>query len=437
MKKVFMVIVMLAVLSAGAFAGGGQGGRSDQVTISVWSGYPEMEAYFRNAGDAYTRQNPNVRIETLTNPLREFEQRLGASIPSDTAGDIIETSYGVMAPFIEAGFIPPIPANSRAFATVPGRYPSTFLNLVTVGQNLYGIPSKAGLKALFWNTEMFREAGLTRAPQTFDEMAEYAKRLAVYDNNGNLVRSGHSLRLTGQGSGIAEKWEFVLYPMGGDILIESRTQPGKFHAGYNNDAGRRALKFYIDAVYVDKWDSFEVRHDTEAFQLGFTAMYFRESNVVGDTAQRVPGLPYDTALIPSDVRSGSMAISDFFFVTRSCRNPEIAHDFLLFMSNDENCRWLFQNVGWPPVRRDVDYSSVYAIHPQMHAFGSRPVDHVEYENSKNCPAWVEIQSRLADRLAEAYLDSSLANNPAGIARAIAAMADETNAILRREGLYAE
>ena len=184
-----------------------------------------------------------------------------------------------MTRFIEAGLVQKLPDDLKSWVTAPGRYPPSDLALITVNNDIYGVPSKSGLKALFWNTEMFAEAGLTRAPANFDEVAEYAKKLAKYDNNGVLVRSGHSLRLSGQGSGIAEKWEFFLYPMGGDIILESRTQPGKFYAGYNNDAGRKALKFHIDAVYVDKWDSFEVKHDTESFQLETTAMFFRESNV--------------------------------------------------------------------------------------------------------------------------------------------------------------
>jgi multiple sugar transport system substrate-binding protein len=342
-----------------------------------------------------------------------------------------------MRKFIEAGVIPAVPANVKSFVNTPGRYVPSTVGGATYKNEVYCVPSKSGIKALFWNTEMFKAAGLTRAPRTFAEVFEYAKKLAVYDSNGVLTRSGHSLRLSGQGSGIAEKFEFLLYPMGGDVLVESKTQPGKFHAGYNNDAGRKALKFYIDAVYVDKWDSFEIKHDTEAFELGLTAMYFRESNVVADIAEKVPNLSYDTAVIPSDLRSGCLRASDYFYVTKSCKNPEVAYDFVLFMVNDANSRWLFDNVGWPPSRLDVDYSEVFAKKPQLRAFIERPTDYVEYDNTHNVSCFDEVQTKLAERLAQAYLNSSLVNNPASIAKAIADAAEETNAILRRNGVYAE
>jgi hypothetical protein len=42
---------------------------------------------------------------------------------------------------------------------------------------------------------------------------------------------------------------------------------------------------------------------------------------------------------------------------------------------------------------------------------------------------------MAERLALAFADKSLLDNPAGIARAIREMATETDALLKRAGLY--
>ena len=224
--------------------------------------------------------------------------------------------------------------------------------------------------------------------------------------------------------------------MGGTILEESGIQRGKYHAGYNNDAGRKALKYYIDAVYVDKWDSFTVRHDAEAFELEQTAMFFRESWVVGDIAQKAPNLKYDTAFVPSDLRWGRIANMQNLYVTRSCKNSDVAWDFVLFMVNDDMQRWMFDNVGWLPSRKDVDYSAILAKTPQFRSFIEMPQGYNEY-GYVTIAEFDEIITKFAERLAAAYLDASLANNPAGIAKVMADAADETNTILRRAGLYAD
>jgi multiple sugar transport system substrate-binding protein len=438
MKKLLMAFTCL-VMGMMVFAGGERarsGGNDRPVTLSIWSGYPEQEPFFRYAAEEYTKIHPNVKVEILTNPLREYEQKLSASIPSDTAADILEASNYTMRKFVEADLVPALSAPADQFVGVPNRYSDFTREVLDWNGKNYGVPFFQGRTALFWNTAMFRAAGLSGPPKTLTEMAEYAKKLAARDTQGNLTRSGHSLRLSGQGSGIAEKFWFVLYPHGGTVLEESRSQKGKYHAGYNNDAGRKALKYYIDAVYVDKWDSFNLKHDAEAFELEQTAMFFRESWVVGDIAQKAPNLQYDTAFVPSDVRWGRIANMQNLYVSRSCKNPDVAWDFILFMVNDDNQRWMFDNVGWLPSRKDVDYSEILSRKPQFRSFIEMPQGYNEY-GYVTIAEFDEILTKFAERLANAFLDASLANNPAGVAKVLADSAEETNSILRRAGLYAD
>lgn len=253
-----------------------------------------------------------------------------------------------------------------------------------------------------------------------------------YDDSGTMVRSGHSLRLSGQGSGVAEKWWFVLWPMGGTILEEV---DGKYRAGYNNDAGRRALQFYIDAVHKDKWDSHAIKHDAEAFELEQTAMFFRESWVIGDIAKKAPNLVYDTAPVPADVRWGRITNPVNLYVTRSAKNPDVAWDFAMYMQKPEYLLWLLENVGWLPCRQDVDYSPVTDKIPQFKAFTMSDPDYQEYGYIVIAP-FDEIMTKLAERLVTAYLDASLVDNPDGIAKVIEDAANETNDILDKAGLYA-
>jgi len=442
MKKFLLVLLVLFIALPMVFAGGGgqaagSGAGADKpITLSVWSGYPEQEPFIRHAGAEYAKLHPNVKVEVLTNPLREYEQKLSASIPSDTAADILDVSNYAMRKFVEANFIPDLPANVNSFVTASGRYSKFTSEVLNWNGKNYGVPFFQGRTVLYWNTEMFKAAGLTAAPKTYAEMADFAKKLVVKDAQGNITRSGHSLRIAGQGSGLAEKFWFVLYPMGGSIIEESKTQKGKYHAGYNNDGGRNALKYYIDALYVDKWDSFTVKHDAEAFELEQTAMFFRESWVVGDIAQKTPNLKYDTAFVPSDVRWGRIANHQNLYVTRSCKNPSVAWDFVLFMVNDDMQRWMFDNVGWLPSRADVDYSQILSKTPQLKSFIEVPQGYTEYGYTP-IGEFDEILTKFAERLAAAYLDANLANNPAGIAKVMADSAEETNTILRRAGLYAD
>ena len=54
------------------------------------------------------------------------------------------------------------------------------------------LPWGSDLYALFWNKELFAQAGLDpeRPPQTMEELAEYANVLTVRDEQGELVQVG-------------------------------------------------------------------------------------------------------------------------------------------------------------------------------------------------------------------------------------------------------
>ena len=429
MKRTFAILFIMLLAGSLAFAA------DKPIKLSVWSGYPEMEPLFKHAAEGYQKLHPNVSFDILTHPLREYEQKLSATIPSNTAADVLDVSGYALQKFVEAGFIPKTPANLVSYVNKAGRYTSFTKDSLTYKKTLYGVPFFQGKTALYWNVDMFKAAGLSRAPKTYEEMYEYAKKLAVFDKNGNLVRSGHSLRLSGQGSGIAEKFWFVLFPMGGSIL-EPGKEEGKYHAGYNNDAGRKALKYYLDAVYTDKWDSLKIKHDAEAFELEQTAMFLRESWVIGDIAAKAPKLNYATAPVPTDMRGGRITNLQNLYVTKSSKNQDVAWDFIEFLVNDENQQWMLDNVGWLPSRQDVDFSAILARKPQLKGFVEMPAGYQEYGYIP-IAAFDELLTKFAERLSMAYLNEGLAGNDAAIAKVIADAAEETNTILKKAKLFSE
>ncbi len=432
-KACLVMLVVLLVMQMG-FAGGQTEGAAVE-ELSIWCGYPEMEPFYKHAAAEYNKLHPNVKFNIVTHPLREFEQKLSATIPSKTAADIIDVSVYANQKFIEAGFIPKMPAKVSEFINASNRFSPFAKKNNTWNGDIYGVPFFQGRTALFYNTDMFAEAGLSGPPKTMDEMYAYAKKLAKYDAAGNLTRAGHSLRISGQGSGVAEKFWFVLYPMGGTIIEEGKT-PGTYHAGYDNAAGRKALKYYIDAVHKDNWDDHRIKHDAEAFQLEQAAMFFRESWVIGDTAAKAPNLKYDTALVPSDARWGRITNIQSLYVTNAAKNPDLAWDFIMFMVNEDNQRWLLDNVGWLPARNDIYLDDIIEKHPQFEAFVASPDGYEEFGYIP-IAAFDELMTRFAERLVTAFLDKSLVNNPAGIAKVMADSAKETNQILQRYNMYSE
>jgi multiple sugar transport system substrate-binding protein len=408
------------------------GGAAPAVTLAVWGGYPEITPVYQHAADAYQQAHPDVKVTVLTTELRDYERKLAAALPSDTAGDVLEVEGPTMERYIEAGMIPKPPAEIIQFIRSRS-FNKAAQDNAAVGSDVYGVPWFAGIGSLYYNTAMFKDAGLSGPPKTMDDLMAYAKKLTKTDAQGRVIRSGLSLRLFGGGSGVAEKFAIMMWPRGGEILTANGQ--GKYKAGYDNDAGRATLKMYLDALYVAKVDSLDIKHDAEAFELGQSAMFERESWVIGDIRKNAPTLTYGTAPMPSDRRWGTIFGSTNLYVTKSAKNPAVAWDFVKFLTQPQFERQLLEDVGWIPLRQDVNFDPVFAKIPQYRAFLFSNKAYV-YWSMPNIKDFDELETKLADRLVAAYRDQSLAGNPAGIASALHAAAEETNSILRRDGLYA-
>lgn len=403
-----------------------------KIKLSLWGGYPEMAPFYSKVIADYQKENPNVEINFLTHPLREHEQKMSAAIPSNSAADILETSPYVMRKFVDAGFMDPNPKDIEKWMN-SGIYDQFYLDEVTINNRFYGVPFFQGRQVIFYNVDMFEEAGLSGPPTTWEELIDYAQKLSKYDAKGNLTRAGISLRKSGGGSGVAEKWWFWLYPAGGSIITE--VSPGKYRNNYNNDAGRNALKLYIDLLYKYKVDSHKVKADSEGFALETCAMFTRESWVVGFMNESAPNVRYDTAPLPRDKRAGTICTLVNFYVAKNSRNKDEAWKFIQFMMKPEYQQFLLSKVGWFPCT-NADYEPIFQEVPQYRAFMDLP-EGFDLYGYPSLACYDEIQTKLAERLVQACLDQSLADNPAGIAKVMADAAAETDAILKENGVLAE
>jgi multiple sugar transport system substrate-binding protein len=404
------------------------------VTLSLWTGYPELEPFYKKAAEEYAKTHPGFKLETLSSQLREMEQKLTAAVPTDTGPDVFDIGRNISLVFADAGLLPPNPPKVMTLVKSKAFHPVVVEYNTWKGQ-VYGIPFQEGSKpALFYNTKMFTEAGLDpkKPPTTFDELMAAARKLAKKDASGNLTRAGISLRLSGQGSGVAEKWWYVLHAMGGDLVV--KTKSGKWRNGYANEAGREALKFYIDAVHKYQVDDPKLQHDAAAFASEQAAMLMREAWVIGELKAKGPNVQYNTVAVPRAKRWGGMTQPWSLYVTRNTKNPDVAWDFAMFLVSPPMAILHLQISGWTSMRQDVDWTPILKETPQFKPFLVWDKGRGQYAEPP-IPVFDELETKLADRLVAAYADKSLMDNPNGIATRIKEMAAQSDDLLKKAGLY--
>ena len=101
-----LVVALTALGSAAA-----PGGAAPTINLSVWGGFPEIVPVYQRAAADYDRAHPNVHTTVLATQLRDYERKLAASLPSDTAGDILEVDDTTVFRYIDAGLIAKAPGD--------------------------------------------------------------------------------------------------------------------------------------------------------------------------------------------------------------------------------------------------------------------------------------------------------------------------------------
>jgi multiple sugar transport system substrate-binding protein len=420
-------IMSRALLLGAAVIAGSTSSRAEDLT--VWSGFPEMQAFYEHVAAGLKSQFPDVTVRVEAIDLREHEKRIALGLTGGKAADLIELGQSTATRYLENELLAKAPADIAAFVKNPTNFNTSLTQSASYDDKVVGVPLFRGQTALFYNTAMFKAAGLSAPPATMAEYTAAAAKLAQRNAAGALTVSGWSMRLSGGGQGIAEKFWINMFQYGGNVLEPGAK--GKWKAGYASEAGRQALKQYLENIYTSKSVTVEMPADADAFERGQTAMFIRESWVIGDIAAKAPKLEYATVPLPV----GSIVAPINLYVSGKSKS-KAAWAFAVAAASPENQLWLLDNVGWLPNRAGLDYSAIVKAKPALAAFVQYPANYKFFTLTTIGPI-EEILSKVAAQLVKAFANPDLVKSDAAIDAFLKAAAAETNAVLKREDLLAE
>jgi multiple sugar transport system substrate-binding protein len=418
---------MGSVLGAGLLAGLAA---ADAAEITVWSGYPEMQPFYEHVAEGLKATHPDLTVKVEAIALREHEKRVALGVTSGGAAQVIELATSTATRYLDNDLFQPAPDDVAKFVADPANFNAFFRDSASYNGKVMALPLFRGQSALYYNTDMFKQAGLTEPPRTMADYDTYAEKLTQRDASGKPTVTGWSMRLSGGGQGIAEKFWINMFQYGGNLLEQQAD--GKWKATYANQAGHDTLKQYLHNLYDTKTVTIEAPADADAFERQQTAMFIRESWVIGDIAAKAPDLHYATTTLPV----GSIVAPVNLYVTATGDAGKEAWDFAMACNDPANQLWLLDNVGWLPNRLGLDYSAILEKKPVLSAFVDLPKDYKFFSLPNIGPA-DEVLTRIAAQLTAAFANPKLAGDDAAIDQVLKTAADETDSILKREGILAQ
>lgn len=160
-------------------AGAGEAGQSKEIsggdasgTIQVWAMGTEGEE-LQDFSAAFEKANPDATVEVTAVPWESAHDKLSGAIASGETPDVSLIGTTWMGEFAEAGGLMATPeglVDDSAF--FPGAWKST-----EVGGTSYGVPWYVETRVLYYRKDLAAKAGWDKAPETWDELKQFAKDL--------------------------------------------------------------------------------------------------------------------------------------------------------------------------------------------------------------------------------------------------------------------
>jgi multiple sugar transport system substrate-binding protein len=158
--------------------------------LRVWSTWAGSPAQLQVLFDRYGQESGLPVKVTAGVRSDKVLKALSGPTPPDV---VILSSSDPVKSYYEQGLVEPLGPWMKATGIDPDDiYPASLAQCETPDGTYLCLPWGGDVYALFWNKDLFQAAGLDpeRPPQTMEELAEYADRLTVRDDKGELVQIG-------------------------------------------------------------------------------------------------------------------------------------------------------------------------------------------------------------------------------------------------------
>lgn len=186
----FFLLVGTFVLSGCGFKPTGAEGY--KVSLEIWGVFDDSDAY-TSAINAYKAINPYIKdIQYRKLSPETYKKDLIDAFAAGKGPDIFMVRNSWRASFEDKT------APAPGTLLTEKEYRDAFADVVSsdfIGteNKIYGVPLSADSLALYYNKDIFNAAGISKAPETWDEVAEAVRKLTALDQFGNITRAGIAL----------------------------------------------------------------------------------------------------------------------------------------------------------------------------------------------------------------------------------------------------
>lgn len=325
-----VVVLLLGLLTAcggdtssePAASGSQTASAQEEKTLELWYWQSDMEQAWNDHLIAdFEAANPGVKVNLTIMPWSDYWQKVQAATVSNTLPDIMVMSVAYIEQYAKAGVVIDLKDYIDRDLDRSEYYEFAMETTRLDDGHEYGMPWNIVENCLFYNKDMFDEAGIAYPDETWtwDTLRETAIQLTDASKN----QYGFSMTTTDETA-----FDSLIYSYGGAIVSDDLTT-----CLIDQQGAVDAITFLRGMILDDQCMAPPSEDATgiSNFSTGLVAMAVDGCWSL-ETMATATGLNWDIAPIPSGPAGRTpRAWSDSICITKSCEDPETAWSFIKYL----------------------------------------------------------------------------------------------------------
>ena len=344
-RKTFNHLFVAAALAAASLGTQAQAPTEISFFYPVAVGGPITKLIDDYAAE-FAKENPGIKVTPIY--AGSYQDTIVKALTADKSGTPPVTSVLLstdMFTLIDEDAIVPIDnfvktAEDRAWL---GSFYKAFLLNSQSGGKTWGVPFQRSTVVLYWNKELFKAAGLdpNKAPATWAEMAEMAKKLTVKDASGKVTQYGVQIPSSG-----FPYWLFQGLAIQNGVAMANDTGNA---VKFDDPAVIEALQYWIDLTKQGVHPSGIVEWGTtpkDFFEKKVAMMWTTTGNLTN--VRNNAKFDFGVAMLPAGKKRGSPTGGGNFYIFKKATpaQQEAAFKFAKWMTQPERAAKWSMDTGY-------------------------------------------------------------------------------------------
>jgi multiple sugar transport system substrate-binding protein len=241
MRKWFVVCLIMGLLIGTGSFSMTEAAKEVRIRMKIdWAVDSGRGEAIRQILNRFEAENSGIKVDLIGGS--QNSEALLTQLLSGDAPEVVQVAYRNLRSLASYGAFMEL---TKTFGKNRAYFYTQLWDLAVVDRKLYGYPWLGHAVQMIYNKSMFQKAGLLRAPQTWDELYTYAKKLTRDTNNDGKIDQW--------GIGLVGKqhyditWMFNMFAtQAGAKLVKPVN--GQYRVAINSPQGLKALQFYIKLI---------------------------------------------------------------------------------------------------------------------------------------------------------------------------------------------